>query len=310
MNYNKFHKLGLAATLAGFGLAAVAQATDPAAAQQGSAATRLSAAKVDKDTLSFNMDSVGKLLESSSAARQIEASKAPEALARRDKARETYKAARSALHAGDLEKASALLTEVRSTFFEAVRLAAPEEVTAKKLENDYKARLDSVNALLGAYKRVANEKGSAAKAVNETVAQIEKSVAEAAKLAQGGKYKEGRAELDRAYLVAKAGISSLRSGDTLVRSLKFANKEEEYQYEIDRNDTHQMLIKVLVEEKRAGNPALDQQVSAFVAKARDLRTAAETAASKKDHAQAVQLLEESTAELVRAIRNAGIYIPG
>lgn len=310
MNYNQFHKLGLAATLAGFGLAAVAQATDPAAAPQGSAATRLSAAKVDKDTLSFNMDSVGKLLESSSAARQIEASKAPEALARRDKARETYKAARSALHAGDLEKASALLTEVRSTFFEAVRLAAPEEVTAKKLENDYKARLDSVNALLGAYKRVANEKGSAAKAVNETVAQIEKSVAEAAKLAQGGKYKEGRAELDRAYLVAKAGISSLRSGDTLVRSLKFANKEEEYQYEIDRNDTHQMLIKVLVEEKRAGNPALDQQVSAFVAKARDLRAAAETAAGKKDHAQAVQLLEESTAELVRAIRNAGIYIPG
>ena len=39
----------------------------------------------------------------------------------------------------------------------------------------------------------------------------------------------------------------MRSGDTLVRSLNFASKEEEYRYEIDRNDTHQMLIKVLVE---------------------------------------------------------------
>lgn len=305
---NRLLRAGLLAVLSALALAAFAQANDPATQQ--SAAARLSATKIDKDQLAFNMDSVGKLLETSSAAKQIEASRAPEALSRRDKARETYKAARAALQAGDLEKANALLTETRSTFFEAVRLAAPEEVTAKKLENDYKARLDSVNALLGAYKRVASEKGSAAKGVTETVAQIEKSVAEGARLAQAGKYKEGRTELDRAYLVAKAGISTLRSGDTLVRSLNFANKEEEYHYEIDRNDTHQMLIKVLVEEKRAANPALDQQVATFVAKAKELRATAETAASRKDHAQAVKLLEESTAELVRAIRNAGIYIPG
>lgn len=299
-------KAGLMAValIAGQGLLA------PGCAAQESAATRLSAGKIDKDQLLFNMESVGKLLESSSAARQIDSSKAPEALARRDKAREIYKAAKASLHAGDLEKANAQLSDVRSAFFEAVRLAAPEEVTAKKLEADYRARLDSVNALLGAYRRVASEKGSASKTVGETVAQIDKSVAEAARLAQSGKYKEGRAELDRAYLVAKAGISSLRSGDTLVRSLNFASKEEEYHYEIDRNDTHQMLIKVLVEEKRAANPMLDQQVQGFVAKAKELRAAAEAAAGKRDHAQAVKLLEESTAELVRAIRNAGIYIPG
>ncbi|HJW26558.1 MAG TPA: hypothetical protein VJ576_16805 [Rhodocyclaceae bacterium] len=307
MNRLFVQKLGLAALLAAFGTGAMAQ---QAAAPQESAATRLAAGKIDKDQLNFNMESVGKLLETSSAARQIDGSKAPEAVARREKAREVYKSAKAALEAGDLTKANALLTETRATFFEAVRLAAPEEVSAKKLENDYKARLESVNALLGAYKRVANEKGSNAKSVNETVGQIDKSVAEAAKLAAAGKYKEGRAELDRAYLVAKAGVSSLRSGDTLVRSLNFANKEEEYQYELDRNDTHNMLIKVLVEEKRATNPMLDKQVENFVAKAKELRSTAEAAAGKKDHAQAVKLLEESTAELVRAIRNAGIYIPG
>lgn len=296
-------------------LIAAAVVAGPVSVTQGalaqeSAATRLSAGKIDKDQLLFNVESVGKLLESSSAARQIENSRAPEAMARRDRAREIYKSAKVSLNAGDLEKANGQLAEVRAAFFEAVRLAAPEEVTAKKLEADYRARLDSVNALLGAYRRVASEKGSASKTVNDTVAQIDKSVAEAARLAQGGKYKEGRAELDRAYLVAKAGISSLRSGDTLVRSLNFASKEEEYHYEIDRNDTHQMLIKVLVEEKRAGNPMLDQQVQGFVTKAKELRFAAESAAAKRDHAQAVKLLEESTVELVRAIRNAGIYIPG
>ncbi len=298
-------KAGVVAITLGLGNGASAQTAVPE-----SAATRLSAAKIDKDQLQFNMESVGKLLESSSAALQIDSSKAPEALAKRERARELYKTAKSLLNNGELEKANTQLTEVRAAFFEAVRLAAPEEVTVKKQEADYKSRLDSVNALLGAYRRVANEKGSSAKNVNETVAQIDKSVAEAVRLAQRGKYTEGRTELDRAYLVAKAGISSLRSGDTLVRSLNFASKEEEYHYEIDRNDTHQMLIKVLVEEKRANNPMLDQQVQVFVNKANELRVAAEAAAARRDHAQAVKLLEDSTVELVRAIRNAGIYIPG
>jgi hypothetical protein len=309
MKKKSLHQLGALAFISLLAQPALAQSAEPAAVPE-SAATRLAGGKIDRDQLNFNMESVGKLLESSSAARQIESSKAPEALARREKARELYKQARTALNAGDLGKTSTLLTEVRSAFFEAVRLAAPEEVTAKKLETDYRARLDSVNALLAAYKRVSSEKGSASKTVAETVGQIEKSIATAARLAQSEKYKEGRTELDRAYLVAKVGISSLRSGDTLVRSLNFASKEEEYHYEIDRNDTHLMLIKVLVEEKRATNPMLDQQVQGFLGRARELRQAAEASAARKDHAQAIKSLEESTAELVKAIRNAGVYIPG
>jgi hypothetical protein len=271
---------------------------------QGSAATRLHAIKPDRAHLSSELESVGKLIETSSAARQIESDKSPEALAKRDKARATYKAAQAALATDDLPKASTLLNEVRSLFFEAVRASAPDEVMAKKLEADYKARLDSVNALQAAYKRVASEKETAPKGVRETLALIDKGVAEADTLAKQGKYREGRLELDRVYLVAKASISSLRSGDTLVRSLKFSSKEEEYAYEIDRNDTHQMLLQVLA-EKRA-----DGMGQKFLDNAKDLRARAEAAAKSRDHAGAIKLLEESTSELVRAIRSAGIYIPG
>jgi hypothetical protein len=281
----------------------LAQATSAAAAPE-SAASRLAGNKVDKAQLSSNLDSVGKLLESSSAARQIESSKAPEALQRRDRARELHRAAKAELDQGNLEKAAALLAETRSTFFDAVRFAAPEEVSAKKLENDYLLRLESVQALLGAYKRVSGEKS--AKGMTETVAQIEKSIAAGAALAKDRKFAEARAEIDRGYLVAKAGLTSLRSGDTLTRSLSFASKEEEYQYEIDRNNTHQMLIKVLVDEQKASG----DMVKNFLSKAAELRLRADGAASRKDYAEAVKLLEESTAELVRAIRNAGIYIPG
>jgi len=305
------HKTLAIALLLSSGLvAAQAQPVAPGA-EQGSAASRLAASPthVDKEQLALRLESVSKLLDTSSAARQIESSKDPRAIAQREKAREVYKTARAAFDGGDFPKAARLLTETTVLMFEAVRFAAPEEVTGKKLEADFNARHESVKALLAAYKRIAAEKPGV-KGVGETVASIEKSEAAALKLAGAGKYLEGRAELDRAYLIAKAGVSGLRGGDTLVRSLNFATKEEEYHYEVDRNETHQMLIKVLVEEKRAASPQLDQQVAAFLGKAKELRTAAEASAAAKDFAQAVKLLEESTAELVRAIRNAGVYIPG
>lgn len=294
----------LGATLAAFA------ATD-AAAQQVSppaetAASRLAAMKPSREQVEFNLKSVERLLTTSSAARQIEASKAPEALSRRDKALDLRKQAQEALAAGDLEKSQALLTEARATFFDAVRFAAPEEVLAKKFEADYKARLESVKALLSAYQRVAQEKVENARNVRETVGQIEHLMGEAEKLAAIGKFHEGRAELDRAYLVTKAAVSSLRSGDTLVRSLNFANKEEEYHYELDRNNTHQMLIKVLVEDRKMSDPMLQ----GFIVKGNEIRAQADAAAAKGDYENAVKLLEQSTLEFVRAIRNAGIFIPG
>lgn len=283
---------------------AAAAQTVPAANAPDNAASRLAGNKVDKAQLTFNIESVGKLIEGSSAARQIESSKAPEALQRRDKARDLHRAAKQALDQEQLDKAAALLAEARAVFFDAVRFAAPEEVTAKKLENDYLLRLESVQALLGAYKRVSGEKS--AKGLAETVSQIEKSIAASSDLAKARKFADAKTEIDRGYLVAKAGLTTLRSGDTLVRSLNFASKEEEYHYEIDRNNTHQMLIKVLVDDQKASG----DMVRNFLSKAAEFRLQADAAASRKDYAGAVKLLEDSTAELVRAIRNAGIYIPG
>lgn len=282
--------------------AAQAQNTAP---EQGSAATRLRAVKVDKESLSFNIDSFGKLIDSSTAAHQIDSGNEPAAIEKRNKARELYNAAKTALVEGELARADRLLNDARAVFFDAVRLSAPEQVTSKKLEADYLSRLDSVNALLAAYKRVAIEKASTTTGAAETMARIESGVAQADRLARQTRYREARTELDRVYLLAKASISNLRSGDTLVRSLNFANDEEEYAYELDRNHTHEMLIEILASEKRN-----DGMIMKFINTAKALRLKAELAAKNKDFASGVKLLEASTSELVRAIRNAGIYIPG
>jgi hypothetical protein len=276
-------------------------------AQQSSAAERLQAATAtDPNALQKRLESVGTLLEKSSGTRQIDSSSDPQALETRNKAREAHFKAREAFKAGDYPRTAKLLDEASSLMFKAVRMAAPEQVTADKMKTDYNARAESVKALLSAQQRIASEKSDPKG--TETTRNIQKMLGEAEQLAAANKYPEARATVDRAYLLAKAAVGSMRSGDTLVRTLKFANKEEEYHYELDRNDTHQMLIRVLLDDKQ--KPGGDEMVARFVAKAKELRGQAESTASKGDHVGAIKLLEDSTAELVKAIRGSGIYIPG
>lgn len=263
--------------------------------------------RTDGMPLGTRISNLEMLIERSSAARQIEASGIKDAVERRARAGETLRRAREAHQRGE-SAAEQLLAEARLLMVEASRLAAPDQkLSADKAKLDFDARLESVKALLAAQRRISTEKGASGQA--DTARSIEDLMATAVRLKGEGSMEKARQQLDQAYLIAKASVSSMRSGDTLVRSLNFASKEEEYHYEIDRNDTHQMLIKVLLEGRREA-AGVDGMVTQRVERARQIRTQAEDAATRKDHAAAIKLLEESTGELVRAIRSAGVYIPG
>jgi hypothetical protein len=260
----------------------------------------------DRDQLERKLTSTSTLIESSTAAKQIEASGIAPAAEKRAKARELHAKAGEALRAGDLEGSSKLLDEASRSFIDAVRLARPEQIADAKQRNDYQARLDSTRALLDAQKRIAAEKN--VPRAGETTRQVEGMIAEAERQAQAGKVEEARRTVDQAYLTVKAAIGTLRGGETVVRSLNFATPAEEYHYEIDRNDTHRMLVDMLLKDKRGGS--MDAMVDQAVAAARQLRTRAEAEAARRDHPSAIKTLEESTRELVKAIRAAGVYIPG
>jgi hypothetical protein len=135
---------------------------------------------------------------------------------------------------------------------------------------------------------------------------VDAMVKEAVQLRDTGQVDKGRAKLDQAYFMAKVAVQNLREGDTLVRELKFTSKEEEYKYELDRNDTHQMLITVLVDQKGGSDAAIQERVSA----AGKIRKEAEGMAGKGEYDAAIKKLDDSTRELIKAIRAAGIFIPG
>ncbi|MBI3374949.1 MAG: hypothetical protein HY017_24770 [Betaproteobacteria bacterium] len=268
-------------------------------AQAKRAATAPDRAQVER-----RLQSVKALIEGSSAARQIEASGNAEAGAQRIKARQLVRHAEDAHAAGDYRSAASLLDDAARQMFEGARMAAGERAKGDNLGGEVETRIEAARALLAAQKRIGAEKSAAGS--SEAARQIEQLLDQARAHAAERRYAEAQPLAQQAYFLAKASIGSMRGGDTLVRSLSFASREEEYHYELDRNDTHRMLLDLLAKKQSTEAAA----GTGFVEKAGELRRQAEASARRGDFGGAVEMLEGATRELVRAIRSAGVFIPG
>ena len=251
---------------------------------------------------------IHKLLTISSGAIQVLNSDNPEVNAEYLKAKNLFSQAQEQFELGNNAQGSALLDQSAKTMFNAIRMATPVKLGADKLMRDYDARKKSVGALNEAFNRIAVEQKQY-DARDKTNSQLQELIGNADRLMDAGKYELARVALDRAYQLLKVSIESMRGGQTLIRSLDFATIEEEYQYELERNDSYKILIKLLVDEK-SGAEYTQKMATKFAREADLLRSQAEQAALKEQFDQAISLLEQSTRQLVRAIRSAGIYIPG
>lgn len=266
----------------------------PAQSSQPEAADRLA-----------NME---RLLHQSSGAKQVLDSGNLAAQSRRQEALDAYAAARRQLERGNTESAAELLDRSTRLMFEAIRISTPSSLAEDKKIDNYGRRRESVMALSEAFNRISDENRETETRARVN-AQLDELIADADGLLQKGDNNAARIEIDKAYHLLKVNLEAVRSGQTLIRSLQFASKEEEYLYEIDRNDTHRMLVGLLVDEKQSSK-ATRQKIVEQVEQARGLRRQAESFAGRGEHQQAIDLLEQSTQKLVRAIRSAGIYIPG
>ena len=270
------------------------------AAATGSAFAQTSASE--------RLPNVDRLLNKSSGAKQVIGSGSSEARARHAEALEAFRQAREKIDAGDESAATELLNQSSRLMFEAIRLATPKSLAKDHEKDNYQVRRESVMSLQQAFNRISdeNKETESRDRVNQQLAGL---IDRADSMLDKGRNSDARIEIDKAYHLLKVSIESIRSGQTLVRSLKFETKEDEYHYEIDRNDTHSMLVDLLVGEKQQSE-AMKKRIVDFVSEARQLRQQAESFADNDAHEQAIELLEQSTRQLVRAIRSAGIYIPG
>lgn len=251
---------------------------------------------------------VKNLTQASSLAKKLDASTDVNVKSIYRAAKELYQNALTYINDDNNYAAAESLFHAKRMMFQAAKLAGKQEVAQSNDNQIFELRLKSVNALLEAMQRIGDEKK-----VQEKTQQIknraEIEIASAREMMRLGEPEKAQKTLDTVYIYVKTAVSELRSGDTLVRSLHFKTKKEEYLYELDRNETHSMLVTLLLAEKMK-DPQARARAQKFLDMAEDLKQKAQESAHNGNYEKAVEHFEASTRQIIRAIRSAGLYIPG
>lgn len=253
-----------------------------------------------------NIGFVEQLIHQSAAAKQILESDNAEAKALREQAIKYLEDAKQAQANGNSDAVNEAIGKAKMAIFQAIRLSG-DKVVKNKNETDFKNRVQSVAALLDAHKRVSGEKGGS-QAAKDVEQHVETELQKAQNEFDKGLIDKALELANAAYLTIKLSVTRLRDGDTLVRALHFETKEDEYKYELERNNTHKLLVNVVLKEKLS--PQMSQLMKIPMDKAEELRRHAEEQAASGNFESAIDTLEESTQQIIRAIRMAGIFIPG
>jgi len=248
-----------------------------------------------------------RLLNDSSAARSIKESDNAEARALREEALELYRQAEEADKQGDSEARDHALRQAKMKLFRAAQVVRKASGSKDHERDVYQRRVNSAKALLDAHQRIREESHSQEAAAIEAKAVEEMASAQAE--FDKGQVDAANKRLEQALQDLKGSLTTLRNGTTLVRSLHFETPAEKYAYELDRNQSHKMMTTLLLQKKKL-EPMMQLRFDEAMKKANELREKAEALAAKGDYTAAIQRLEESTKFIVRAIRSAGIYIPG
>jgi hypothetical protein len=254
------------------------------------------------------VNSIASLLSESSVSKQIKNSGSDVAKQYFKYAQVSFDNAVEEYRKGDLKKAGFHLKNSKKAIFEAVMYANLKGTGNEQDRHDYEAKRKSVSALTDALRRVSATKGR----IEENQAIIDK-VIELTKQADQEyfkkHYKKAIEIVHRGLEIVETAIATMRTGDTLVNALHFDSAEDEYKYELDRNDTHFMLLSMFLSEF-PDDDTMNKVVDVHKSSAREHRSKAEGLSSQGKYKEAIKELEVSTMKIIRAIKSTGSYIPG
>lgn len=182
---------------------------------------------------------------------------------------------------------------------EATRLAMASTLDSSELRQKYARREESVRSLQAAFERVAQEKNVSKSLLIDTG----KLQSEATLAANAGQYPMAIANLDQAYLLIKTALADLRGGSELIASKSFETPEQEFQYEMARNDDYAQLIRGLLDRSPERSDWIGLQ-----SQSKRLRDTADQDARANEWKDALRRINESTEDLKKILRAAGFPI--
>ena len=257
------------------------------------------------DLLKNKFSLVDRFITASKTAERIATKGTPEVKAQMAQAKDIFAQAQQAHSAGDAKKAGALLDQA----LKIATLAAQKSADPASKLWLHSARFDdmlgSVNNFLSSFKRYLAQSG---KSDANNLSKIQNLIQSAKQLAGKKEYQSANKKLDQAQIILTESIKNVLGSNSLVYELKFDTPNDEYKYEVDRGDSFEALVRMLLIQK-AQDGSKQKLIEPLVAQHLELRSQARNQAASGAFEQAIKTQEDANKFLIRALRTLGLMIP-
>jgi len=293
-------KAALVLTLSQLAHDSLAQSAEP---KQPAARPPVSSQNVEQ-----KLTMVDKMLNQSPVAARVLTSQNEQARRHFTNARELVSHARTLSAGGQLRGADTLLNEAIWEISRAQQLV-PDPGSQQAGERARFAQLEDSVAALQRTAQIAlplpssrNEESTA-----QAMASANALVEQALVLARADKYIEANKQMDRALVLLLKDASTRLTGQTIVYDRRFANRREEFDFELAHHRSFERLVPLAMIEFRPAAEAL-VLIERYVAQARELRERGEALVGS-DPMAAIKSVGEGTDSLRRALQAAGLFVP-
>jgi tetratricopeptide (TPR) repeat protein len=286
----------------------LSQVTHEALAQTAETERAQARPAVSPQMIEQKVTMVDKLLNQSPVAARVLTSQNEQARRHFTSARDLMAHARTLSAGGQLRGADALLNEAIWEISKAQQLV-PDPGTQQAGERARFAQLeDSVAALqrtaLIALPQPSARQGDSAERLGAAAKVL---VEQAVALARADRYIEANKQLDQALVLLLKDASTRLAGQTIVYDRRFADRREEFDFELERHRSFERLVPLALIEFQ---PTAEARVlvERYVAQGRQLREKGEALAAR-DAMAAIKHVVDGTDSLRRALNAAGLVVP-
>lgn len=219
------------------------------------------------------------------------------------RARDAHALALTHLRRGDYEAADQALDSALRTISEVSRKTADPGDALRRGQKRYEALSRRGRSFIDAYTRARADRRDVSVDFDES--GFREALTEAERLSKSQRYDAANALIQPRLEALERALIRLRHRETLVHSIRGESPEDIFAHELQRNESHRMLIQLMISEREQSASHLSL-IEALIERDRVARERAMRLHEEGDVGRAIESLEQATEELTRALRLSGV----
>ncbi len=259
--------------------------------------------KKRKGTLN-KLNLLGYILTRSNRAKEVRASGNENAIAILRTAGEHYDTAKSLLDEGEFDKSNLEIQKSFQNISVAFRMVVDKEKETEVAREQYELLYSRVKNFSGLFNQLPADK---IKGILDSD-KLNMLIRKAESIYQKDQPKQALVPLSEAADMLEQALSDARKDETVIYALEFLTPEDEYNYELQRNDNYTLLINMILDASPPENRKKLPLIRMLVNKNEELVIEADGLFKKGAVDEAIILLEKGNKTLVRALRLGGLTL--